>query len=266
LAIITDSPLPDWDVGVDYTATVEATGCADSSTWSIDSGDFPAWAYLDPDTGVITGTPDAEGTFDFTVKVECGACSDTQELSITINPVLSITTDSLPCGQVKVNYLQTLQASGGTEPYSWSKFSGDLPPGLNLSTDGVISGKPTAKGTYDFTVQVEDAAHATATKDLSIVIGLEVTAPNGGEEWIVGEVHDITWTSACLGCSKVKIQLSRDGGKHWKTIISSTPNDGSEPWKVTCPCLATDQARIKIVSTCDKYTFDISDADFTIHQ
>ena len=48
---------------------------------------------------------------------------------------------------------------GGTPPYAWSISTGALPPGLvqNAQT-GVISGNPTQKATFDFTVKVADAA------------------------------------------------------------------------------------------------------------
>jgi hypothetical protein len=44
------------------------------------------------------------------------------------------------------------------------------PPGLSFSTTGVWSGKPTAKGTYSFTVQVTDKTGKKVTKALKIVI------------------------------------------------------------------------------------------------
>ena len=85
---------------------------------------------------------------------------------------LTITTTSLPGGTVGTAYSQTLQATGGTTPYTWSLASGTLPAGLTLNAStGVISGTPTAAGTSNFTAQVTDALSATATKALSITIG-----------------------------------------------------------------------------------------------
>ena len=85
---------------------------------------------------------------------------------------LSVTTTSLPNGAVGTSYSQSLQATGGTLPYSWSLVAGQgtLPPGLNLSTAGVISGTPNTEGTYNFTVKVTDSASGTAQKALSIVV------------------------------------------------------------------------------------------------
>jgi len=66
----------------------------------------------------------------------------------------------------------TLAVTGGVTPYSWAVTPGSLPAGLSLSTAGVITGTPTAYGTFDFTVTVTDAESPamTASKPLSITI------------------------------------------------------------------------------------------------
>ncbi|MEK6288874.1 MAG: FG-GAP-like repeat-containing protein [Acidobacteriota bacterium] len=85
---------------------------------------------------------------------------------------LAVVTSSLPGGTVGTSYSQTLTGSGGTLPYGWSLVAGlgSLPPGLGLSSGGVISGNPTTVGTYNFTVKVTDAVPATAQKALSIAV------------------------------------------------------------------------------------------------
>lgn len=81
-----------------------------------------------------------------------------------------VTTDQLPHGKVQVAYDQTLAASGGMTPYSWSVSAGTLPAGLTLSADGHLSGTPSAAGSTSFTVRVRDAKQATGEASLSIVI------------------------------------------------------------------------------------------------
>jgi alpha-tubulin suppressor-like RCC1 family protein len=86
---------------------------------------------------------------------------------------LVISTSSLDSGATGVAYSKTLEASGGTSPYTWSVSSGSLPDGLSLNTSGgVISGTPTTSGTSTFTIRVSDSAGTPATDDqtLSIVI------------------------------------------------------------------------------------------------
>ena len=66
-----------------------------------------------------------------------------------------------PCpvaeAQVGVAYSLQFTASGGTGQYVWSIASGTLPTGLTLSASGLLSGIPSASGTFDFVVQVADA-------------------------------------------------------------------------------------------------------------
>jgi hypothetical protein len=85
---------------------------------------------------------------------------------------LVITTASLPGAKFGVAYTQTLAASGGISPYVWSfaSGSGPLPAGISLSPAGVLSGTPTATGTFTFTVQAADTStpQQVATKSFSI--------------------------------------------------------------------------------------------------
>ncbi len=78
----------------------------------------------------------------------------------------------------KAVYSASVAASGGTLPYKWSLAPGSaLPPGLKLSSKGVITGKAQSVGTYVFTVQVVDpktkltpAVPSLASATLSITI------------------------------------------------------------------------------------------------
>jgi len=91
---------------------------------------------------------------------------------------------------------------------------------------------------------------------------IRVLSPNGGENWTIGSYQTITWTSSPGLTGKVRIQLSRDGGRTWKKIKSSTPNDGIETWKVTGE--PTDRAFIVVLSRSNRAIFDSSDAAFLI--
>ena len=93
-----------------------------------------------------------------------------------VQAALDITTTSLPGGTQNVGYLASLVGSGGTLPYTWSIASGALPTGLSLTSGtGVISGTPTATGTFSFTARVTAANGQSVTKPLSIIIGNIVT-------------------------------------------------------------------------------------------
>ncbi|MBI5406211.1 MAG: putative Ig domain-containing protein, partial [Nitrospirae bacterium] len=169
---ITTAALPDGTVSLAYNTTLTATGGATPYTWSITLGALPPGLSLNPSTGLINGTPTASGTYPITVQVtDNNLVTNTKNLSITIFSAISVATSSLTDGTVNATYSQTLTASGGKTPYTWSITAGTLPSGLSLnSSTGVVSGTPSVSGTSNFTTQVTDANGATATRALSITI------------------------------------------------------------------------------------------------
>jgi len=178
---ITTPSLPNGTVGQSYSYTLQAIGGRQPYSWSIPPADLPLGLTL-KQSGEISGTPTTAGQYPFTVTVSDGTSNPaTKQLSITIVqpiPTLTITTTSLPEGTVGQSYSQTLQATGGKPPYSWNLVSGrgNLPPGLTLNpSSGVISGTPTAGGTFNFTVQVKDSEQRTDTQDLSLRVIVPVT-------------------------------------------------------------------------------------------
>ena len=177
---ITTASLPGGTTGSSYSATLSATGGIGPYNWSVTFGSLPSGLSLNPQTGVISGTPTVAGSSTFTVQVrDSQAFADTDSRSFTvniqaqaINPVV-ITTTSLAAARRNKAYSQTLAATGGVRPYVWSVVQGSLPPGLALnSSTGVISGRPTTIGTFSFVVQVRDSQStaATDTQSLSIIV------------------------------------------------------------------------------------------------
>lgn len=79
------------------------------------------------------------------VAAGCGGSSSPATTSPPPPPSLSITTKTLPAGQVGNPYSATLVATGGAAPYSWSLSSGTLPAGLSLNaSSGALEGDPSA--------------------------------------------------------------------------------------------------------------------------
>lgn len=64
---------------------------------------------------------------------------------------------TIPDGQYGASYkAQTIKASGGKSPYTYSISAGNLPPGMSFSSGGVLSGNPVTTGSYAFTVTAKD--------------------------------------------------------------------------------------------------------------
>jgi hypothetical protein len=215
LAITTNS-LPLGVVNSPYTATVIAAGGSGGNSWAIvaGSGSLPTGLQISTaqGNGVISGTPTTAGTSSFTVRVtDSGGRTANQQLSITINASISVTTTSLPTGAVGRPYPPTqLGVAGGAGPYTWDipSGSGSLPQGLTLSTQGTISGTPTTAGAASFTVRVTDSGSRTASQPLSIIVNdvlsIETTSPLpaatvGGlysfQLQVRGGVGPYTWTT-----------------------------------------------------------------------
>ena len=174
---ITNTSLPDGNVAIFYDVQLLATGGQAPYTWSLTSGTLPPGLSLTPGTGVISGTPTTTGSYPITVQVtdsELTPATATGSFTITINPTppLQVTTSSLTVGTQGVRYSDSLAATGGVPPYSWSLTSGPLPAGLTLSGTGVISGTPNGlSGSFPITVQVTDTLgnHASSS-DLTLPI------------------------------------------------------------------------------------------------
>lgn len=79
-------------------------------------------------------------------------------------------------GEVGLVYTPvTYTATGGTAPYSWTLASGALPPGLNL-TNGVVTGTPTASGTFSATIGVADSGASKLDIAASITVASALSA------------------------------------------------------------------------------------------
>lgn len=203
LSISTGPQLPSGTTGVQYSQTLTANGGTPPYSWAVTDGALPSGLTLNAATGAIGGIPAKSGTFSFEVTVKDSASATaTKSLSLTISaPALSISTGpQLPNGSVGAQYSQTLVASGGTPPYSWSLKSSALPSGLSLSAaTGTISGIPTTAGTFNFQISVKDSAGGTSTKSFSLQISpptLSITSssilPNGSVN--VGYSQQLTAT------------------------------------------------------------------------
>jgi large repetitive protein len=86
---------------------------------------------------------------------------------------LNIAQFTLSNGVIGLSYKQLLVASGGVQPYTWGISSGTLPPGITLTTDGILSGTPTTLGMFTFTAKVVDSQspiQATNSLTTSITI------------------------------------------------------------------------------------------------
>ncbi|MDD5087479.1 MAG: hypothetical protein PHI18_01600, partial [bacterium] len=113
------------------------------------------------------------------------------------------------------------------------------------------------------TLQNELAILFTTDFSGQLVSSVEVTQPDGGENWYVGQVHNIQWqTSGIQGAVDIEIDRNYPSGT-WEMLFDNATNSGSRAWMVSSPA-AAGTARIRVTSVEDPSYADTSDASFTI--
>lgn len=112
-----------------------------------------------------------------TVRIDITISAPTS--AITVSPA------TLPTLTAGTPFSQSLTSSGGTSPYTYVLESGPLPVGLSLTGGGVLSGTPTQRGGYSFSVRSTDSAAPTADTVVKSYTGtvqnptLTLTTPSG---------------------------------------------------------------------------------------
>lgn len=156
------------------------------------------------------------------VNVNGGTLIGGDKITGTVKYAPVITTESLPGGTVGTAYSQAL-AADGTAPISWSVTSGALPAGLTLSSDGKITGTPTAAGTSTFTVTATNAS-GSASKAFTITVNYQPTTITTQPQNVAVTVgQPAAFTVAATGSNLAyQWQQSTDGGKIWTDITGAT--------------------------------------------
>lgn len=264
--------------GIDQaqTATLTASVSNDSKSagvqWSVSGG------------GSLTGTTTTSATYNapasvtsaFTATVTATSITDatkSRAVQISVNPLPTISTNSVPPATAGTAYSATLTVSGGTSPFNWTITSGTLPAGLSLgSSNGTISGTPTGAGSSTVTFHVADAAGNGASQAITIKVNappalvIATSSLPGAAQGIAysatlqatGGVPSYSWSLAA-GTLPSGLTLSSTG------VISGTPNGSvgtsSFTVKVTdsqTPTPATKTANLSITVTTAPLTITTS--------
>jgi hypothetical protein len=90
---------------------------------------------------------------------------------------LSIMTADLPAANFDCEYTANLEASGGTGGYHWELVSGQMPPGMIFGMSGMLFGKTSGYGSFQFVAQVSDSSSNTSQSSFTIVVKQPGLAP-----------------------------------------------------------------------------------------
>lgn len=181
LAVVTKS-LPAGHIQGSYERRLVAAGGDGFHHWTLAEG-----AVLPPGLSLVVreaengelatfleGQPSAVGTFSFTLVVSSAGLEVSQDYELTItSPAypLTIVSEVLAQAAFGFDYRDELAASGGVPPYTWEVlFENELPHGVLLRSDGVLSGRPLEDGRFSPSVRVTDSEgrQATRTFDLDV--------------------------------------------------------------------------------------------------
>ena len=121
----------------------------------------PLTGYTGSDSFVYHASNSAGDSADATVSLTIVAPT-----TVTIAPA----SGALPAATTGSAWSQTLSATGGSAPYTWTAHG--LPAGISLNAaTGALSGTPTSAGSFTFSVTVKEAGNVSATASYTLVVG-----------------------------------------------------------------------------------------------
>lgn len=194
--------LADMTAGFNSTVVLNGVGGTPPYSWSVAAGSslpnglglYPASvsAVFPPGATLLAGIPTVAGQYSFELTLTDSTGAQTRRLFSLKVSSIGILANALRPIQTGTVYDQRLTAIGGTAPYTFtiatnSPIQDVLPPGLAFSSEGTITGTPTATGNFSFRARVQDAGGNSFIRTFSYVVttptGLMVTNSNPSGGW-----------------------------------------------------------------------------------
>ncbi|MDV3467177.1 IPT/TIG domain-containing protein [Stenotrophomonas sp. C3(2023)] len=145
-----------------------------------------------------------EDSFSYRVR-DAFSTSAAARVSITVAaPQVRLATTTLGQATTELDFSQALRSEGGLAPYRYAVTAGALPTGVTLAEDGRFTGRPTADGSFAFTVTVTDSSTGSGPFKVSQAYALQVAAPQ--------VALDITPLADAVGAAAYTQRLSASGG------------------------------------------------------
>lgn len=173
---VSPATMPDGMIGAAYSEAITASGGTGPYTFAVTAGTLPDGLTLDAD-GTLHGTPTTAGSSSFTVEAtDANGCTSSQAIAMEVVDAIVVNPSTIAGGTRGWLYVAIFTAEGGHgEPYTYDLSAGALPPGLALSSGGVLAGLPTEAGSYAFTVRATDPDGFTGARAYTLdVAGIRI--------------------------------------------------------------------------------------------
>src|SRR3989441_1204745 len=236
---------------------------------------------------ITSSTPAAAGSYAWTVP---DLASTNVKVRVTNTADTTVSDDSNAAFSIKGSLALTapvggeVWAVGATQNITWTTAGTLADVKLEYSRDNFVAdiqsitlSTPSAGGSFAWTVpdaisttvkvritlNSDTAVTSTSPANFKIRGALALTAPNGGETWIVGDTRTITWTKAGT-LADVKLEYSTDGGVTYPNLITSSTAAAAGTYAWTVPDIASTNVKVRVTNTADTTVSDDSNAAFTI--
>lgn len=148
-----------------------ASGYPTTMIYSVTQGAPPTGVTLSP-SGVLSGTATTQGSYSFTVSASNGVNPPgTQAFSLVVGKPPTITSSSTTTFMPGQAGSFTVTASGYPTSFTYTVTQGSPPPGVSLSSSGVLSGTASAPGSYTFTIGASNGINPPGTQSFTLVVG-----------------------------------------------------------------------------------------------
>jgi plastocyanin len=224
-------------VDVPYSQTVTAIGGTAPYSYALTSGALPTGLSLDSN-GLVSGTVTEVGSFNITITATDSSTGNgpfTGSKSYILATNLVFTPATLPNAQVGTPYSQTITASGGGATFSYALTSGAFPAGLSLGSDGLISGTPTAGGTFIIEITATDTAGIySGTQAYTLIVASVTTttasdasAPLSASNQNVTLAAAVTSPGGIVHAGTLMFQVKNGGTAIGKAVTSAPLSNGT---------------------------------------
>lgn len=192
----TPATLPAATQNSPYTASFTPTGVSTGYAFTLQSGSMPQGLSLSS-AGVIAGTPTTQGSYIFTVRLSQGSVFVDRVVQLSVNPpALNFSPTTLPQATLNRAYSASFTPVGVGSQYQFALHAGSLPPGLSLSTSGVVSGTPSALGSYSFTVRlVSGESYVDQAVELVVTVPPLTLSQSSLPEGTTGQAYSAALTA-----------------------------------------------------------------------